>query len=561
MQKSIKAQFPKVLYITMLVSVLSLVLLFPKQAFASTPDWSSVFKNSDSWFGSSQGIALADSIVQYQLADGGWRKDMTTSTSGSWGKSTIDNDTTTSQIKVLAKTYNQTKNTKYLTACQKGIDLLLNGQYSNGGWPQVFNDAGTYHAHITYNDNAMIHVMNLLTDVSKKSGDYTFIDSTRASRASSAVQKGIQCILNTQIIINGVKTAWCQQHDEVTLKPTSARAYELPSICTSESVGIVNYLKGISNPGTEITNAINSAINWFAQVKILGIKVVDTGDDRIVVSDPSAPPIWARFYEMGTNRAMFVDRDGSIHYQMSEISQERRDGYAWYGDWPKNLVKDIIIPTPTPIPDGEYISSLTVKDADNAADWSIQSNLQVGDITYGDRMFKFVQIPQSLAGSEWIRTACDSKMYSSEEASFTAKSDISVYVALDTRVTSIPAWLGSWIKTGESLSTDNSVAYNLYKMDFSAGSSVVLGTNGASSSVVNYTVIVKPMPTQVILYGDVNGDGAVDALDFALTKRYILTGTIDGMDLQVADVNSDNSVNAIDLALMKSYILGIIQNF
>ena len=561
MQKSIKAQIPKALYITMLVSVLSLVLLFPKQAFASTPDWSSVFKNSDSWFGSSQGIALADSIVQYQLADGGWRKDMTTSTSGSWGKSTIDNDTTTSQIKVLAKTYNQTKNTKYLTACQKGIDLLLNGQYSNGGWPQVFNDAGTYHAHITYNDNAMIHVMNLLTDVSKKSGDYTFIDSTRASRASSAVQKGIQCILNTQIIINGVKTAWCQQHDEVTLKPTSARAYELPSICTSESVGIVNYLKGISNPGTEITNAINSAINWFAQVKILGIKVVDTGDDRIVVSDPSAPPIWARFYEMGTNRAMFVDRDGSIHYQMSEISQERRDGYAWYGDWPKNLVKDIIIPTPTPIPDGEYISSLTVKDADNAADWSIQSNLQVGDITYGDRTFKFVQIPQSLAGSEWIRTACDSKMYPSEEASFTAKSDISVYVALDTRVTSIPAWLGSWVKTGESLSTDNSVAFNLYKMDFSAGSSVVLGTNGASSSVVNYTVVVKPMPTQVILYGDVNGDGAVDALDFALTKRYILTGTTDGMDLQVADVNSDNSVNAIDLALMKSYILGIIQNF
>ncbi|WP_422784919.1 pectate lyase [Ruminiclostridium josui] len=353
MQKSIRIKIPKALYITILVSLFSFALLFPKHAFASTPDWKSVFKNSDSWFGSSQGIALADSIVQYQLPDGGWRKDMTTSTSGSWGKSTIDNDTTTSQIKVLAKTYNQTKNTKYLTACQKGIDLLLNGQYSNGGWPQVFNDAGTYHAHITYNDNAMIHVMNLLTDVSKKAGDYTFIDSTRASRASSAVQKGIQCILNTQIIVNGVKTAWCQQHDEVTLKPASGRAYELPSICTSESVGIVNYLKGISNPSSEITNAINSAINWFAQVKILGIKVVDTGDDKIVVSDPQAPPIWARFYEMGTNRAIFVDRDGSLHYKLSEISQERRYGYAWYGDWPKNLVKEVVIPTP--IPDGQNI--------------------------------------------------------------------------------------------------------------------------------------------------------------------------------------------------------------
>ena len=555
MQKIIKTHIPKALYITMLGLVLSLIILIPKQAFASTPDWKSVFKNSDSWFGSSEGIALADSIVQYQLSDGGWRKDMTTSSSGSWGKSTIDNDTTTSQIKVMAKTYNQTKNTKYLTACQKGIDLLLNGQYSNGGWPQVFNDAGTYHAHITYNDNAMIHVMYLLTDVSKKSGDYTFIDSTRASRASSAIQKGIQCFLNTQIIVNGVKTAWCQQHDEVTLKPASARAYELPSNCTSESVSIVNYLKGISNPGREITNAINSAVNWFAQVKILGIKVVDTGDDRIVVSDTTAPPIWARFYEIGTNKAMFVDRDGSIHYQLSEISQERRAGYAWYGDWPKNLVKDSVIPTPEPIPDGQYIKSLTVSDTSNAADWSVQSNLQAGDTVYGDRTFKFTQIPQSLAGAEWIRTACDSKLYAADEASFTAKSDITVYVALDTRLTGIPAWFGSWTKTDETLSTDNAVTYNLYKKDFTVGSSVVLGTNGTSSSVVNYTVIVKLKSEQVILNGDVNRDGAVDALDFALVKRYLLTGADEGMDLHSADVNKDSSVNAIDLVLIKSYIL------
>ncbi len=555
MQKIIKTYIPKVLYITMLVFVLSLILLIPKQAFASTPDWKSVFKNSDSWFGSSEGIALADSIVQYQLSDGGWRKDMTTSSSGSWGKSTIDNDTTTSQIKVMAKTYNQTKNTKYLTACQKGIDLLLNSQYSNGGWPQVFNDAGTYHAHITYNDNAMIHVMYLLTDVSKKSGDYTFIDSTRASRASSAIQKGIQCFLNTQIIVNGVKTAWCQQHDEVTLKPASARAYELPSNCTSESVSIVNYLKGISNPGTEITNSINSAVNWFAQVKILGIKVVDTGDDRIVVSDTTAPPIWARFYEIGSNKAMFVDRDGSIHYQLSEISQERRAGYAWYGDWPKNLVKDIVIPTPEPIPDGQYVKSLVVSDTANATDWSVQSNLQAGDTVYGDRTFKFTQIPQSLAGAEWIRTACDSKLYAADEASFTAKSDITVYVALDTRLTGIPAWFGSWTKTDETLSTDNAVTYNLYKKDFTVGSSVVLGTNGTSSSVVNYTVIVKLKSEQVILNGDVNRDGAVDALDFALVKRYLLTGADEGMDLHSADVNKDSSVNAIDLALIKSYIL------
>jgi PelA/Pel-15E family pectate lyase len=341
----LKIRFSKVLFIAILASILS--VLFAGTALASSPDWGSVFSHADSWFGSSEGIALADSIVQYQLSDGGWRKDMTVSTSGDWNKSTIDNDTTTSQIKVLAKTYKQTNNSKYLTACQKGIDLLLNGQYSNGGWPQIFNDAGTYHAHITYNDNAMIHVMTLLTDVSKRSGDYTFIDSTRASKSSTAISKGIQCIINTQITSNGVKAAWCQQHDESTLKPTSARAYELPSNTASESVGIVNYLKSVSNPSSAVTNAINSAVAWMKKVQILGIKVVDTGDDRVVVSDPSAPPIWARFYELNTDRPMFVDRDGSIHYQMSELSQERRTGYAWYGNWPAKLVAGAT-GTPTP---------------------------------------------------------------------------------------------------------------------------------------------------------------------------------------------------------------------
>lgn len=561
MLKSVKTQISIALFITMVFFIVSVSVFIPKDAFASTPDWNSVFKNSDSWFGSADGIALADSIVRYQLSDGGWRKDMTTSTSGSWGKSTVDNSSTTSQISVLAKVYNKTKNSKYLTSCQKGIDLLLNGQYSNGGWPQVFSDPGTYHAHITYNDNAMIHIMSLLTEVSKKAGDFSFIDSTRASKASTAVQKGIQCILNTQITVNGVKTAWCQQHDEVSLKPASARAYELPSICTSESVGIVNFLRGISNPGIEISNAISSAVAWFAKVQLTGIKVVDTGDDRVVVSDPSAPPIWARFYEIGTNRPMFVDRDSSIHYQMSELSQERRTGYAWYGSWPSKLVADIPDPTPEPIPDGQYIKDIVVYDMTNAADWSIQSNLQTGDTIYGDRTFKFAQIPQSLLGAEWIRTACDSKMYTAELAAFTAKSDISVYVALDARVAGIPAWLDSWMKTGETLSGDNSVTYNLYKKDFIANSVAGLGTNGASSSTVNYSVIIKPITEPPVLYGDANGDGAVNALDFAVLKIYLLNGVSEGVSLEAADVNKDAAVNAIDLALLKSYILGNISSF
>ncbi len=219
--------------------------------------------------------------------------------------------------------------------------------------------------------------------------------------------------------------------------------------------------------------------------------------------------------------------------------------------WNPNVNENI----PVPIPDGQYIKSLVVNDTINGANWSIQSNLQVGDLIYGDRTYKFTQIPQSLMGCEWIRTACDSKMYSADEASFIAKSDITVYVGLDTRVTSTLGWLSSWTATGDTLVSDNnSVAYNLYKKDFTANSLVTLGTNGASSSTVNYAVIVKSK-TADVLSGDLNEDGTVSALDFALLRKYILTGVADGINLTAADVNNDGNVNALDYALLKSYLL------
>ncbi len=61
-----------------------------------------------------------------------------------------------------------------------------------------------------------------------------------------------------------------------------------------------------------------------------------------------------------------------------------------------------------------------------------------------------------------------------------------------------------------------------------------------------------------INYGDINGDGDKDALDFAALKKYLLTGSTTGVDLKAADVNADDGVDAIDAALVKQYLLNII---
>jgi PelA/Pel-15E family pectate lyase len=111
----------------------------------------------------------------------------------------------------------------------------------------------------------------------------------------------------------------------------------------------------IDDPSPEVREAIEGAVAWFEAVKITGIRIDSvadssqpSGEDRVVVEDPAAPPIWARFYELDTNRPFFSSRcevpecDDDPYfmrrYSLAEIDNERRVGYAWYGDWPNRLL-------------------------------------------------------------------------------------------------------------------------------------------------------------------------------------------------------------------------------
>jgi hypothetical protein len=55
--------------------------------------------------------------------------------------------------------------------------------------------------------------------------------------------------------------------------------------------------------------------------------------ERTLVRDTNAPPLWARFYDLENGRPIFSDRDGVKRYDYMQIGRERRNGYAWYGNW------------------------------------------------------------------------------------------------------------------------------------------------------------------------------------------------------------------------------------
>ena len=297
---------------------------------------------------------IADNIILFQRDNGGWPKNydmraiLTPEQINKVVKTkpmlntTFDNATTHTHTHYLAKVYTATKIDKYKEAFIKGINFILDAQYSNGGWPQYFPLKSNYSRHITFNDEMYIDIMNLLKKIIDGDPNLSFVDDELKLRITSAYNKGLDCILKAQIVDRGKLTVWCQQHNEVDLSPAWARAFETPSICNKESVSIVLFLMDINNPSEKIIQSIQSAIKWFSDSKIYNTRIETfnitpfeskyktVNKDRRVVIDSTARPIWARFYEIGTSKPLFSDRNSKYLYSLSEVSIERRNGYGWY---------------------------------------------------------------------------------------------------------------------------------------------------------------------------------------------------------------------------------------
>jgi PelA/Pel-15E family pectate lyase len=303
------------------------------------------------WYRGEEAKRIADVVLSYQAADGGWPKNTDTAGKPFDGNrekltSTFDNAATTDELRLIARMATHAKDARYAESFNRGLDLILKAQYPHGGWPQYFPPPEKgYNRYITYNDGCMVRLMFFVREVGTDDALYAFVDPSKRKACLAAWDKGIDCILRTQVKVDGKLTSWCAQHDDVTFEPRPARAFEPLSLSACESIGIVHALMAVENPSPAIVASVDALHAWLEAVKIPGIKVEDRpqegtprGYERFVVKDENAPPMWARFYEMGTNRPIFAGRDTVVKYDLSEIEIERRTGYKWLGYWPKNFL-------------------------------------------------------------------------------------------------------------------------------------------------------------------------------------------------------------------------------
>ena len=285
----------------------------------------------------SAGWPLEDSVLanvlDSQLDCGAWAKNIDkrkpfdesrrakiAAARGDAESATIDNNATTTEIRYLLRHHREKGDAASLKAAEKGIDWLLSTQLSNGGWAQFPHRTKGYWIQITFNDNAMRNVLELMRDIADGVAGMDAVGAERRAKCRRALEKGIDCVLRCQIRVDGKPTVWCQQHDRETLKPTGGRAYELASFCSQESADIVLFLMALDNPSPEVAASIEGAVRWFEKTRLPDGK-------------------WARFYDLEECKPFFCDRDGIPKRDISEIDRERSMGYAWFGTKGADVLK------------------------------------------------------------------------------------------------------------------------------------------------------------------------------------------------------------------------------
>lgn len=337
-------------------------------------------------------LGFAENMVYLQNPDGGWAKnidfqrkftleelkknqnDNATILPVTYGKkkgkqgSTLDNGNIFSQIKYLAQVYKQVPDPRYLECIVKAVTWILNAQHPiSGGW------TGSDVFAITYNDNIMANTLRTLKSIYTDDTFYSCLPQELRQKAKIAYTKGIQCVLNTQIILtkkDGQKqlSAWCQQYSHTTLNPIWARDFEPPAISTYESKKIIEFLMEIENPSEKIKSAIIAASKWLIsdEIKIKNKKIIQRpiasqvingryhDTEKIMVDDENSV-LWARFYALDSsfdvlagarkpisglypdvNSPIWCDTGSIFVENYNELSLDRRNG-GYIGTWGNNF--------------------------------------------------------------------------------------------------------------------------------------------------------------------------------------------------------------------------------
>ena len=147
------------------------------------------------------------------------------------------------------------------------------------------------------------------------------------------------------------------------------------------------------------------------------------------------------------------------------------------------------------------ITDLTLAGPTPAAQWSAQTWLDTGSQVYTNEPVTFSALPAALYGAEWLRAPHRAVAGASAapRATFRVTAAADVYVSLDARLGTRPAWLQGYEDTKTTLQTDEQGGrlFRVYRQRFPAGALVTLGPAGGAGPAAGACLVAVNRATTI----------------------------------------------------------------
>ena len=307
--------------------------------------------------------AYAINITTWQNDLGGWEKDFAEEYTKPWDgveartyyqfengteTASLANKGTTKEIRYIADAFinssNNSNRTIFKESLEGGIHWILNSQHPAGGWGKVYPSRGcgdcNYSDMMTFNDHVMTTAVLLLLDIVEKKEPFNseIMENVNLSSVENSLERAMSFILNSQIIVNGSRTIWGQQHDPYTFESVPGRSFERECRTPNESVGIVALLLNWEDRTPEIINATWGAVDWYERNVVLDYWFNKSNNGTIEYREGEF--LWYRYYNLTNDDYFFANRDSIKVYTIDELEISLKAGYRWAGSWGEALIKE-----------------------------------------------------------------------------------------------------------------------------------------------------------------------------------------------------------------------------
>jgi hypothetical protein len=214
-----------------------------------------------------------------------------------WDNATFDDSSTAVSAKLLLRVYVEKRDAKYKRALDKALAFVLDSQYPIGAWPQRFplKNEFTHHGHsdytsfLTFNDGVAGENIDFLVLYHQALGD---------ERLRDAITRGMTAFLILQM--GPPQPGWALQYTP-DLQPAPARTYEPAALATHTTAANIELLLRFYRltGDTRFLARIPEALDW-----LQGLALPPGSGRRPADTHPT-------FVEVGTNRPLYVHREGS----------------------------------------------------------------------------------------------------------------------------------------------------------------------------------------------------------------------------------------------------------